>query len=526
MSYPNTECSNLQYLPSGNIISNSRFLHRDETKFEDNNKIFIDSGFEKNIYLKYNNPIHHIDNLLPRKHLEPKINSAFINAIGESEKTQKYNEKKYQITEQKREIIKDIVIHRNRKILEKEMSEKKNLEETLTRIIKDSLKFTKENSPMIAMIPNKISSVMNEINEKRKNRSSKNLNNISIGNSFNISMNSNNSTSHQNKYESNAFLKALGLDLQNLTYDSIKIDIDEAYNFIKKWKIGRADINEIIRMKVVNEIMNVEERRSVQKLKKINEEYKKYVGYKKNKNNTNRVIMKRTVDDYENNLSGKIIDSQNFIGENKQINKENYKIQIDQANSTYESKRFKNELSSINAKSTSNTLIRKDKNSNLIDSNHFISTNYSQSNHLNNFLTSNNINSPNQTIKNPSKDFKNYSIQVDKSYKKNEVPDVMKINTKHKKKYDSPSKRKVDFRLITKPELPQKKKRKLVLNSYKNIDRIMKIINNSDNLKSNQNICKHFRNIRYNKKIDDLTNKLLNLNKLTIQDYEELDNDI
>ena len=68
-----------------------------------------------------------------------------------------------------------------------------------------------------------------------------------------------------------------------------------------------------------------------------------------------------------------------------------------------------------------------------------------------------------------------------------------------------------------------KKKRKLVLNSYKNIDRIMKIINNSENLKSNQNLCKHFNNIRYNKKIDDLTNKLLNMNKLSVQNGEEID---
>lgn len=524
MSFSNTYISNLQHLPSGNIFSNTEFFHRDETKFEDNNKVFIDSGFEKNIYLKYNNPIHHLDKLLSQKHTVREINSAFDKAVGEREKTAKYNEKKYQVLEQKRELIKDIVNERNKKIEEKEMIEKKNLEETLTRIIKDSLKFTKENSPMIAMMPNKITSAINEIKEKRKNNSSKNLNNVSVGNSFNLSMISNNSTS-QTKYESNAFLKALGLDLQNLTPDSIKIDIDEAYNFIKKWRVSRADINEIIRMKVVNEIMNVEERRSVQKLKKLNQKYDKYIVYKKNKDIANRPLTEKNIDEFENNTSIKIIDTQSLVDEIKQLNREDIKNQFNQANSNYENKRFKNELSSINAKSTNFTSIRKDQNSNLIESNNLISTNFSQSNNLNNFSNSKNINSPHQTINKTSKEHKNIILEIDDNLKKERALNVLKINSKSKKDSSSLSKRKIDFRLKPKPELPQKKKRKLVLNSYKNIDRIMKIINNSDNLRSNGNLCKHFRNIRYNKKIDDLTNKLLNLNKLTVQDYEEVDID-
>lgn len=318
MSFTKFNCSNLQYMLSGNLYSNTEFFHKDETQFEDKNKIFIDSGFEKNIYLKYNNPVNHIDKLLSQKHIEPEIISAFDKAILESQRTNNYYEKKYEITEKKREIINNIVKDRNRKIKEKEMIEKKILEETLTRIIKDSLKFTKENSPIFAMMPNKISSAINEIKEKKKRNSSVNMNNVNLGNSFNLSLISNNSTT-QCKYESNGFLKALGLDLENLTPDSIKIDIDEAYKFIKKWKINRNDINEIIRMKVVNEIMNVEERRSVQKLKRLNEKYDKYVEYKKNNEMINRQITEKSLDDYDNNITLKVLNSHKLVQEIKQI---------------------------------------------------------------------------------------------------------------------------------------------------------------------------------------------------------------
>jgi len=306
MSFTNLKCSNLQHIFTANLHSNNEFFHRDETNFVENNKIFIDSGFEKNIYLKYNNSVNHVNKFLSQKHIEPEIISAFDKALIESEITKKYCEKKYEITEKKREIINDIVKERNRKIKEKEVIEKKILEETLTRIIKDSLKFTKQNSPMIAMIPNKISSAINEIKEYKKRNSSLNINNLNVGNSFNLSLISNISTS-QYKYESNSFLKALGLDLQNLTPDSIKINIDEAYNFIKKWKISRNDINEIIRMKVVNEIMNVEERRSVQKLKKLNEKYDKYIEYNKNKVIAQNQTTKKSLDNNNNIKSLKVL---------------------------------------------------------------------------------------------------------------------------------------------------------------------------------------------------------------------------
>jgi len=532
MSYPNTKrfCSNLQLIPHGNIHSNTDFIYKDEAKYSDNNKIYIDNGFEKNIYLKYNNPIYRIDKSNSLKHVEPQVNSAFDKALDESEKTKINNEIKYEITQQKREIIQDVVEERNRKIKEKEIFEKKQLEETLIRVIKDSLKFTKENSPMIAMMPNKITSAINEIKEKRKIPSSaniKSINNISLGNSFNLSMISNNST-NQARYESNAFLKALGLDLQNLTPENIKIDIDEAYKFIKKWRVNRSDINQIIRMKVVNEIMNLEERRSVQKLKKLNQKYEKFIEYKRNKEMLlikNQIITEKSYDD-ENNIETKNIDTQNLCEEIKQMNKENNYFIPDIStinnnhiyNNLQEKKinQIKNE-STINARSTNYTIMRnKDLNSNFIDSNNLISTNHSNMNQLNNFSTTNYLD---QTNEKNTISIQNKNTILDKNIETIGFSQIQNMKINNKKNQTVSPKKKLDYRLKPKPEVPPKKKRKLVLNSYKSIDRIMKIINSSENLKKNENLCKHFRNIKYNKKIDDLTNKLLNINKLTVQDF-------
>jgi len=209
--------------------------------------------------------------------------------------------------------------------------------------------------------------------------------------------------------------------------------------------------------------------------------------------------------------------------EKRKINREDNKIKNYPTNLIKdEDRRLRNELSSINPKSTFQTLIKKDKNSNFMESNNLISTNYSLSNHLTNFSNINNSSSLFRTINKNSIYGKKNISKVDDNISKNNTTNLTKLNPKSKKTSSSPSKRKLDFRLKPKPEIPPKKKRKLVLNAYKNIDRIMKIINNSENLKSNENLCKHFRNISYKKRIDDLTNKLLIINKLTIQDYEDM----
>ena len=122
------------------------------------------------------------------------------------------------------------------------------------------------------MLPNSITGMITKIKED------KGLN-ISV-NSLNISQMSKNSSRSVKKYESNAFLKALGIDLLNLSPDNIKIDIDQAYNFILNWKTDR-NIREVIRYKVVNEIMSVEEKRASQRVEKLNKKIAVYKHKKK-----------------------------------------------------------------------------------------------------------------------------------------------------------------------------------------------------------------------------------------------------
>lgn len=469
--------TNLQNLPSANISSNNHYIYKDETKYEDKHKIFIDDGTEKNVYLGPNKPIYHVTNYSSKKHVNNKQeNSAFEKAVKESEKNQNYHDYKFLKTENKRELIKEIVIERNKNIKEKLEIEKKTLQETLTRIIKDSLKFTKENNPIISMMPNKITNAINEVKEKKKIKNmdsniNNNTNNYStLGISFNLSQLSSNSSGHK-KYESSAFLKALGLDLDNLSPDNIKINIDEAYEFIKKWKISRSDVNEIIRMKVVNEIMNVEERRSVQKMKKLNEKYENYIKYKRDKeiNEINRQIAERERYNEENNNDSTI-----------EENQDNKKDQID--------------LDSITNTKNINVNLQNDNNKNIsICTIGKITNNQSNSNM--NLVNVNNKYLDKTLSKSKGKKNKNKS----KSPKK-----IYKIEAK----IESP---------------PVRKKRKLVLNSYKSVDRIINIINKSEKLKSNENLCKHFRNIKYNKKIDDLTEKLLEQNKIFIDTFEEVE---
>lgn len=166
--------------------------------------------------------------------------------------------------------------------MEKEYKEKIELERDIIDIISNALRFTKNNNPMKAMIckevNNKIQSYYDNVNytenKNTNNRKSSNNNilNKSIGSLMNISLSSNISN---NKYDSNAFLKSLGLDLSNLRPDNININIDFALKHINKWRlVDKFKIRNLIRMRVINEISSVEERRLSRRVKKINNKFK------------------------------------------------------------------------------------------------------------------------------------------------------------------------------------------------------------------------------------------------------------
>ena len=52
------------------------------------------------------------------------------------------------------------------------------------------------------------------------------------------------------------------------------------------------------------------------------------------------------------------------------------------------------------------------------------------------------------------------------------------------------------------------------LNAYKNVDQIINFIDNTKNLKSNKYICDHFKNIAYQKEMDEMKQKLIKKNRI------------
>ena len=162
--------------------------------------------------------------------------------------------------------------------IKKILSSKKNkLKEELTRIIKDAIKFSKKNNPIRSMLPDNI----NEIVEKAKKETQELSLSLNMSHISKISKVS--SIGVKSSIQKNQFLNLLGVDLENLNDNNINIDIDKCWNFVVKIAKGRK-VEDILRYKVVNEIMNITEKKSAEKAKIIYEKleiYKKYMNGKK-----------------------------------------------------------------------------------------------------------------------------------------------------------------------------------------------------------------------------------------------------
>ena len=148
------------------------------------------------------------------------------------------------------------------------------LKKELTRIINDALLFSKKNNPVKSMLPNNINEIVE--NFKKENKE--------VNVSLNITNLSKISNLGDSKPKKNEFLSLLGVDLENLTVDHVNIDIDKAWSFVLKWSKGR-NIEDILRLKVVNAIMSLTEKKASEKARSIYEKmeiYKKYLEQKEN----------------------------------------------------------------------------------------------------------------------------------------------------------------------------------------------------------------------------------------------------
>ncbi len=89
-------------------------------------------------------------------------------------------------------MIENIVNEREKKIKEQYDNEKSELKAVLTRIIRDALKFFKECTPMISMMPYKLKTQIEAIKRIGDEKKSSNLNlNNNTSNTLNLSNGSN-----------------------------------------------------------------------------------------------------------------------------------------------------------------------------------------------------------------------------------------------------------------------------------------------------------------------------------------------
>ena len=248
------------------FISNAQFRYKDITSFNYKNRIKLNPENEPNLFLPVNAASHHFRQNIIREHPHNYNKNAFSDADIQIEVTDKRNKNKKDIFLQKEKFFNKIITDRNSKIQGKIEEEKKYLKIELTRIIKDALIFCRKNHIMSSMLPNNLNEIIAKAKEDTKTLT---LSNSSI----NLTQTTRKSTRSVQKYESNAFLKALGIDLVNLNPDNISINIDKAYEFVKKWKHNR-NVNQILRYKVINEIMSVEEKRTSKKVEFLNQQLK------------------------------------------------------------------------------------------------------------------------------------------------------------------------------------------------------------------------------------------------------------
>lgn len=274
MSLP-PQPTEINYMISPQINSNSQFHYKDITSYNYANRIKLDPENEHTMDIRNYIPLNELFNESVKEFPHQDRNfteDAFTAADYQSEITKQISLHKYQKLLEKEEYLASIIKEHLKQKKDIFIQEKMELKKELVGIIRDALNFSKKNSAMTAMLPTELGEIIAKIKDDR------NKNNMSIS-SINLSRISKNSTASVKKYESNAFLKALGLDLINLNEHNINIDIDKAYEYIQTWKVNRS-MKDAIRYKVVNEIMSVEEKRSSQKAAKI---YAKIAEYKKKK---------------------------------------------------------------------------------------------------------------------------------------------------------------------------------------------------------------------------------------------------
>jgi len=259
--------------------SNSQVHYKDISSFDYEHRIRLNpSGEAKTMDIRNQIPVSHIRDSFAKSELSCPKNNNQATAYEKAEIEEKINfhsiNQKHQNLLRREKKIKNRCHKININIKQKFETRKQRLKNELTRIIKDALKFSKKNSAVRAMLPDNINDIVAQVKKETQDLSL-NLSRISrISRVSSLGMNS--------ILEKNDFLNSLGVDMENLNVNNVNIDIDKCWNYIVKIAKGK-NVEDILRYKVVNIIMNLTEKKSAEKAKKIYEKLEIYKRYMKGK---------------------------------------------------------------------------------------------------------------------------------------------------------------------------------------------------------------------------------------------------
>lgn len=260
--------------------SNSQNHYRNISDYNYNHRIKLNPSGEVNTMdIREQFPISHLENsLIKSDYLSEKHsnkNSAFDNADIQSKITLQVKKQKYQTLLEKNKKLENLCKIKNNEIKSDLEKRKIKLKEKLTRIINDALLFSKKNNPVKSMLPENI----NEIVEKFRKQSNEVNMSLNISNLSKIT-----SIGKGSKQTKNEFLSMLGVDLENLAVDNVKVDINKAWDFILKISKGKK-VEDILRFKVVNAIMSLTEQKASEKARKLYEKMEIFKKYKEQQKN-------------------------------------------------------------------------------------------------------------------------------------------------------------------------------------------------------------------------------------------------
>lgn len=264
--------------------SNSLLHHKDISNYNYEHRIRLDpAGESKMMDIRNQIPTNKIQDCYTKtNHLNYKYTkNANEKAIYQGNINRHIKSQRHQNLLRNDKHIKRICQDKNNELKAILENSKLKLKNELTQIIKDAIRFSKNNNPIKSMLPRSLSGIEKVLETEADDKPL-----------------CSNKMSLRKKKE---FLYMIGVDIDRANENNVDIDINKCWNYIFKLSRGRK-IEDLLRYKVVNEIMNITEKKSAEKAKKIYEKldiYKKYMAGKKNEENRRKKLeeekMKQTL---------------------------------------------------------------------------------------------------------------------------------------------------------------------------------------------------------------------------------------